>query len=40
MTTAVQAKEEIVKMLGENLTQLRALGVKRLGLFGSFVRGQ
>ncbi len=40
MTTAVQTREEIVKILDENQTQLRALGVKRLGLFGSFVRGQ
>ena len=40
MTTAVQTKEEIVKTLDENQGQLRALGVQRLGLFGSFVRGQ
>ena len=40
MTTAVQTREEIVKMLTENRPKLRALGVKRLGLFGSFVRGQ
>lgn len=40
MTTAVQTREEIVKILDENRTQLRAFGVKRLGLFGSFVRGE
>ncbi len=40
MTTAVRTREDIFKMLDENQTQLRALGVKRLGLFGSFVRGQ
>ncbi len=40
MTTAAQTKEDIVKTLGENQAQLRALGVKRLGLFGSFVRGE
>lgn len=27
-------------VLGENRTQLRALGVQRLGLFGSFVRSE
>ena len=40
MTTAVGTREDIFKMLDENRTQLRALGVKRLGLFGSFVRGR
>lgn len=40
MTTAVQTREDIVKILDQNQTQLRVLGVKRLGLFGSFVRGQ
>ncbi len=40
MTTTVRTREEIFKVLDENRTQLRALGVKRLGLFGSFVRGQ
>ena len=40
MTTTVRTREEILKMLDENRTQLRALGVKRLGLFGSFVRGE
>ncbi len=40
MTTKVRTREEIFKTLEENRTQLRALGAKRLGLFGSFVRGQ
>ncbi len=40
MTTTVRTREDIFKMLDENRTQLRALGVKRLGLFGSFVRGE
>ena len=39
-TTKVGTREDIFKMLDENRTQLRALGVKRLGLFGSFVRGR
>lgn len=36
----VQTKEEILTILTEHQEPLRALGVKRLGLFGSFVRGQ
>ena len=40
MTTTVRTREEIFEILDENRAQLRALGVKRLGLFGSFVRGQ
>ncbi len=36
----VQSKEEILTALVEHQEPLRALGVKRLGLFGSFVRGQ
>ena len=40
MTTAVGTRQDIFKMLDENRTQLRAFGVERLGLFGSFVRGR
>ena len=40
MKTAAQTKQDILTALSENHTQIRALGVKRLGLFGSFVRGQ
>jgi len=36
----VQTKEEIFTTLAEHQEFLRALGVKRLGLFGSFVRSQ
>ena len=36
----VQTKEEIFTTLAEYQEYLKALGVKRLGLFGSFVRGQ
>ena len=36
----VQTKEEILTILTEHQEPLRALGVKRLGLFGSFVRDQ
>src|SRR3990172_2881072 len=37
---AVQAKEHILALLREHEAQIKALGVKRLALFGSFVRGQ
>ena len=40
MTTTVRTREDIFKILDENRTELRGLGVKRLGLFGSFVRGR
>ncbi len=40
MSIAVQTKQEILTVLSENHARIRALGVKRLGLFGSFVRGQ
>ena len=33
-------KQDILAILQENRTQLRSLGVRRLGLFGSFVRGE
>jgi hypothetical protein len=35
----VQTKEKIVALLRSNEARIRALGVKRLGLFGSFARG-
>ncbi len=37
---AVQAKEHILALLREHQAQIRAFGVKRLALFGSFARGQ
>jgi len=39
MAKAVQSKEEILKAFVENRKKLLALGVRRLGLFGSFARG-
>ncbi|MGE0683250.1 MAG: nucleotidyltransferase family protein [Candidatus Binatia bacterium] len=36
----LQTKEEIVAALLERQEQIQALGVKRLNLFGSFVREQ
>jgi len=40
MTRAVTTKEEILQVLHQNQSQILALGVKRVGLFGSFVRGE
>lgn len=36
----VRTKDDIVDVLRVNDASLRGLGVKRLGLFGSFVRGE
>ncbi|HBL24632.1 MAG: nucleotidyltransferase family protein [Syntrophorhabdaceae bacterium] len=33
-------KNDVFHILHQNKTELQAFGVKRLGLFGSFVRGQ
>ncbi|NLT21890.1 MAG: nucleotidyltransferase family protein [Syntrophorhabdus sp.] len=33
-------KQDIFRILRQNRARLRAFGVKRIGLFGSFVRGQ
>lgn len=35
----VQTKADIVSLIRENRDRILALGVSRLGLFGSFVRG-
>lgn len=40
MKRVAQTKQDILSVLFENRSQIRALGVKRLGLFGSFLRGQ
>ncbi|MBI3326908.1 MAG: nucleotidyltransferase family protein [Nitrospinae bacterium] len=37
---AVQTKEHILALLRDHQVHISALGVKRLGLFGSFVHGQ
>jgi predicted nucleotidyltransferase len=36
----VNTKLDILNILDEHWDRLRALGVKRIGLFGSFVRGE
>jgi predicted nucleotidyltransferase len=33
-------KADLLRLITEHQHQIRALGVKRCGLFGSFVRGQ
>jgi uncharacterized protein len=40
MEKSIAKKEEILNELRENRGALQALGIKRLGLFGSFVRGE
>ena len=39
-TEAVNTKDQIVRTIRGAQSQIRALGVQRLGLFGSFVRGE
>ena len=40
MNSAVQNKKEVFKTISDHSAQLKELGVKKLGLFGSFVRGE
>jgi len=40
MSRVPQIKEDIVQVLRDKQGQIKALGVRRLALFGSFVRGQ
>jgi predicted nucleotidyltransferase len=40
MVSSAQAKQEILSLLMANRVQILALGVRRLGLFGSFVRNE
>jgi uncharacterized protein len=35
-----ESKKEVLAVLADNLDRIRAFGVSRLGLFGSFVRDQ
>ena len=37
---SVQTKSDLLSLMAKHRQQLRALGVKRCGLFGSFVREQ
>ncbi len=40
MPDAIRTKQEILNSLSQNQSRLRALGIRRIGLFGSFVRGE
>ena len=40
MSTGVQTKGEVFKILSDHSAQLQKLGVKKVGLFGSFRRGE
>jgi predicted nucleotidyltransferase len=40
MDSLVSSKQEVITILRQHRDAIRALGVKRLGLFGSFVREQ
>lgn len=40
MKTAARSKEDILNALRANAAYIRGFGVKRIGLFGSFVRGE
>ena len=36
----IKTKQDILDVLDQNRSHLRALGVSRIGLFGSFLRGE
>lgn len=40
MQTEIASKQDILAILHQNGARLKAFGVKRIGLFGSFVRGE
>ncbi len=40
MNTSVPTKENIISTIKRNLYKIKTLGVRRLGLFGSYVRGE
>jgi predicted nucleotidyltransferase len=40
LKTSVQTKKDIVALIQANQAQIETLGVKKLGLFGSFIRNQ
>ncbi len=40
MSARVERKEDVIRAIEEHRAGIWALGVKRLGLFGSFVRGE
>lgn len=40
MQTTIRTKQDILNALHRNRSHLQALGVRRIGLFGSYVRGK
>lgn len=40
MDMSIQSKESVVSLIQEHKDRIKTLGVKKLGLFGSFVRGE
>jgi predicted nucleotidyltransferase len=40
MGKSIQTKEDIFRRIRENHRAIRSLGVRRIGLFGSFVKGE
>jgi predicted nucleotidyltransferase len=40
MEVAIETKQDVLKILHQNQIRIKALGVSRIGLFGSFVRGE
>jgi predicted nucleotidyltransferase len=40
MEATIKTKQDVLRILHQNQVRLRALGVSRIGLFGSFVRGE
>lgn len=39
MQSEIRTKQDILTVIRQNKSHLRALGLKRIGLFGSFARG-
>ncbi len=40
MDSTVQTKQDVLTILKENHNKIKTFGVKKLGLFGSFTRGE
>ncbi|MEW6386367.1 MAG: nucleotidyltransferase family protein [Thermodesulfobacteriota bacterium] len=40
MGATIKTKQDVLKVLHQNRDRLEAMGVSRIGLFGSFVRGE
>ena len=40
VTKEIETKEKVLELIRLNRDKIRSYGVKRIGLFGSFVRGE